>query len=70
MVRKLFKITQEKLAKDINVARTILSEYENGNFLISIHALFAIAKKYNISADYILGRKKDIKITSKMDVNS
>ena len=54
--RKENKITQNVLAKKINIARSMLSEYEKGNYLISIHCLYSICKKYNISADYLLGR--------------
>ncbi len=54
--RKSQKLTQAKLAEKINVARTIISEYEKGNVLISLHALYTICKKYNISADYLLGK--------------
>ena len=55
-LRKECKITQKELANILNVANTIISEYENGNFLISTHALYTICKKYNVSADYLLGR--------------
>ncbi len=54
--RKENKITQNTLAKKINIARSMLSEYEKGHYLISIHCLYSICKKYNISADYLLGR--------------
>ena len=54
--RKENKLTQLKLAKQLNIARSMLSEYEKGHFLISTHTLYDICKKYNISADYLLGR--------------
>ena len=64
--RKEKKFTQDKLANELNIARSIVSKYEKGEFIIATHTLYAICKKYNISADYLLGRidtntlKKDI----------
>lgn len=54
--RKSEKLTQEKLAEKLNVAKSIISKYEKGEFLISTHALYTICEKYKISADYLLGR--------------
>ena len=54
--RKSNKLTQKNLADILNVARSIIGEYENGFFLISTHSLYTICNKYNISADYLLGR--------------
>ncbi len=64
--RKEKKFTQDKLANELNIARSIVSKYEKGEFIIATHTLYEICKKYNISADYLLGRidtntlKKDI----------
>ncbi len=52
--RKENKLTQNSLALELNIARSILSLYENGKFLISTHLLYDICKKYHISADYLL----------------
>ena len=54
--RKENKITQEKLAKDLNVSRTTITEYERGTNLIATPFLYDVCKKYNISADYLLGK--------------
>ena len=54
--RKSLNLTQEKLADKLNVARSIIGEYEKGNVLISTHALYTLCKKYDISADYLLGK--------------
>ncbi len=59
--RKEKKLTQNVLAKKINIARSMLSEYEKGNYLVSIHCLYTICKKYNISADYLLGKTNEPK---------
>lgn len=54
--RKENKITQEKLAKDLNISRTTIAEYERGTNIIALPFLYTICKKYNISADYLLGK--------------
>ncbi len=55
-IRKENKLTQDKLATKLNIARTIISKYEKGEYLIATHTLYSICKKYNISADYLLGK--------------
>jgi len=54
--RKSLNYTQDKLAQKLNVARSIVSKYEKGQFLISTHFLYDICKKYHISSDYLLGK--------------
>lgn len=54
--RKNLNYTQDKLAQKLNVARSIVSKYEKGEFLMSTHFLYDICKKYNVSADYLLGK--------------
>ncbi len=58
--RKNNKITQNKLAKQLCIARSILSEYEHGNYLISTSTLYTLCKIYNISADYLLYSTKEL----------
>ena len=54
--RKENNLTQEKLAKILNIGNGTLADYERGRYLISTHALYEICKKYKISADYLLGK--------------
>ncbi len=54
--RKEKNLTQNKLAEILNIASTMVSKYEKGEFIISTHALYDICRKYNISADYLLGK--------------
>ena len=54
--RKENKITQAKLAKELNTTFSVISGYEIGRRLIATPFLYMICKKYNISADYLLGR--------------
>ena len=55
-IRKELNLLQKELADVLNVARSIIGDYENGNHLISTHSLYTICNKYKISADYLLGR--------------
>lgn len=54
--RKEHKITQEKLAKILNMARSALANYERGRNMIATPFLYQICQKYNRSADYLLGK--------------
>ena len=54
--RKNNKITQEKLAIILNTTQSVIAGYESGRYLIATPFLYMICKKYNISADYLLGR--------------
>ena len=54
--RKEHNITQKVLAKELNTSHSVISSYEKGNTLILTSFLYMICKKYNISADYLLGK--------------
>lgn len=54
--RKENKLTQEKLANILNTTFSNIAFYEKGRNLIATPFLYEICKKYNISADYLLGR--------------
>ena len=54
--RKENKLTQEKLAKILNMARSALANYERGRNVIATPFLYTICTRYNISADYLLGK--------------
>lgn len=62
--RKENKITQEKLANELNMARSALANYERGRNVIATPFLYSISSKYLISADYLLG-----KIDEKINLN-
>ncbi len=55
-LRKKLNYTQAKFADILKVARTIISKYEKGEYVIATHTLYTICKNYNISADYLLGK--------------
>ena len=54
--RKDNKLTQEKLASILNTVHSVITKCENGSQLIATPFLYTICKKYNISADYLLGK--------------
>ena len=54
-LRKQKKISQEKLAKELNVHQTAVSQWEQGRTTPDSQLLPNIAKYFNVSTDYILG---------------
>ncbi len=59
--RKENKLTQVKLASLLNTTFSTIAFYEKGRNLIATPFLYEICKKYNISADYLLGKTKEPK---------
>lgn len=55
------KITQKDLARTFNIAFSAIGHYEKGRNLIATSFLYTICKKYNISADYLLGKTDEPK---------
>ena len=55
-LRKSLNLTQDKLAKILKTAPSVIGGYEKGRRLIATPFLYTICKKYNISADYLLGK--------------
>ena len=67
--RKENKLTQTKLGNILNTTKTVICGYEKGRYLIATPFLYTICKKYNISADYLLGRVDEPKyLETKKDV--
>ena len=54
--RKENKLTQQKLANILNTTFSSIAFNEKGRNLIATPFLYTICKKYNISADYLLGK--------------
>ena len=59
--RKEFKLTQNKLAKQLNTNQSVIANYERGRTLIATPFLYTICQKYNMSADYLLGKTNEPK---------
>lgn len=54
-LRKQFNLSQDELAKKINVSRTIIGNYERNTNTPSIEVLVKIAKTFNVTVDYLIG---------------
>ena len=50
------KLTQKEFAKELNAAASTISDYERKANIIATPFLYDICKKYNFSADYLLGK--------------
>ena len=55
-IRKRKKLTQVKVAMDLNVSQNTVSRYENGEREPGITELVKFADYYGVSVDYILNR--------------
>ena len=52
-------LTQKQIADILQTTQQVYSAYENGNNELPIRHLITLAKFYKVSADYILGLKKE-----------
>ncbi len=59
--RKENKLNQTELGKILNCSYGTIAGYESGRYLIATPFLYEICKKYNISADYLLGKTDEPK---------
>ena len=55
-IRNKNKLTQSKLAEILNTNQSVIANYERGRTPVATPFLYTICKKYNISADYLLGK--------------
>ena len=60
-LRKKRKIFQLKLALDLNMNQNTISRYENLEREADYETLLKFADYFDVSLDYLLGRKDDIK---------
>ena len=61
-LRKQKKISQLKLALDLNLNQNSVSRYENGEREADYATLIAIADYFNVSIDYLLERTDNPKM--------
>ena len=61
-IRKERRLTQLKVAMDLNISREALSHYENGKREPSIDMLIKMSEYFNVSIDYLLGRTENPKM--------
>lgn len=55
-LRKKRRITQQRLAIDLNMSQNTVSRYENGNREAGYAELIKIADYFGVSIDYLLER--------------
>ncbi len=55
-IRKRQKISQLKLAMDLNMSQNSISRYENMERQADYETLIAFADYFHVSLDYLLGR--------------
>ncbi len=58
-LRKENKKTQEEIAKYLDTSQMNYNRYENGKAEPTIKTLCKLADYYNVSLDYLIGRKSD-----------
>lgn len=61
-IRKENKLSQDKAANIIGDKQSTYWNYESGNSIIPISKLYLLAKHYNISIDYFVGKTQNKKI--------
>lgn len=57
-LRKQHKITQEQLAIKLGLERSSVAKYESKNVIPSIETIAIMAKIFNVSTDYLIGREE------------
>lgn len=57
--RKSINLTQTQLANILNTSHSTISSYENGKGLLLVSFAYDIARKYNISLDWLYGRSEE-----------
>ena len=55
-IRTKRKISQVRLAMDLNMAQNTISRYERGQREADYETLIMFADYFNVSVDYLLGR--------------
>ncbi len=53
-LRKTVGLSQEKLGMKFDLARTVISEYENGYKNVPLHVILRYAEEFNVSLDWII----------------
>ena len=56
ILRKLYGLTQDDLAKSINTSRSCVSNYESGSREPDSETLMQLADNFGVSLDFLLGR--------------
>ncbi|MBT9670890.1 helix-turn-helix domain-containing protein [Secundilactobacillus kimchicus] len=62
-------LTQESIAKQIGVAKTTYASYEQGKRQPDYEVLSKIAKRFDVTIDYLLGNNETPKWANEKDTN-
>lgn len=62
-LRESFSLSQEGLAKKLDLSRVSLSQIENGERKITAEEIAKLSSIFNINSDVLLDLKKDIEVT-------
>ena len=57
-LREDIDITQKKISEYLHIKQNTYSQYENGQRQIPIEVLIKLADYYNVTLDYLVGRKE------------
>ncbi len=68
--REKFQMSQKDLASKVNIARPVISNWENGKSEPSSSQLVQLSKVFNISTDEIVGNTADIKSAVIVDTSA
>lgn len=52
-------ITQQQLAKTLNVTPAAISKYENEKIILSAETIIQLCDIFDVSADYLIGRSNE-----------
>lgn len=63
-LRESLGLTQEEFGKSIGLAKTTYNNYETGNREPKSDFWIAVAKKYNVTIDYLMGYSQSPHLTS------
>ena len=58
-LRKSHSLSQVELARELHVSKQTISNWENNNIPPSVDTLVRIAKFFQVSTDYLLGRSEE-----------
>lgn len=64
-LRKNYSLTQIEFAKILNISNTTLSQYEAGNCIPNDEIKLKIAHYFNVTVDFLLGRKDNSFVNEK-----
>jgi len=69
-IREKLGLSQETLAKELNISRVAISQIENGDRKVSAEEIAKLAKIFNMPTDVLLSLDKDIEVVLEKDIGS